>query len=334
MHIGVLTHNYPRFRGDFSGIFVEALCEEFAAQQQQVTVWMPHDPAYNRPLNGAVNLNPYRYVWPENLHRLGYMRSMKADLALSTEAYSLGPLMLVAGIGAILRRARRTKPAVLHAHWLLPNGFMGAVVSRMLGIPLVISVPGSDAQIAQANPLFKNMAKIAMWQASLLTANSDDLRDAVVDVGANRERFDLIIYGTDPNKLHPDSTGVADLRARLQIPNNAVVLLAVGRMVPKKGFDVLLKAMAEPLLAGAELAGQPVVTVLIGEGDYWAEWQAIGQQLGIADRLRWVGNVPIDEIGVYYNLADVLVNPAVRMPVGGLNVCVLDAMSCGKPVVG
>ena len=185
-----------------------------------------------------------------------------------------------------------------------------------------------------AKPTTENMAKIAMWQASLLTANSDDLRDAVVDVGANRERFDLIIYGTDPNKLHPDSTGVADLRARLQIPNNAVVLLAVGRMVPKKGFDVLLKAMAEPLLAGAELAGQPVVTVLIGEGDYWAEWQAIGQQLGIADRLRWVGNVPIDEIGVYYNLADVLVNPAVRMPVDGLNVCVLDAMSCGKPVVG
>ena len=48
MHIGVLTHNYPRFAGDFSGTFVEALCEELARQGQQVTVWAPYDPAYAR----------------------------------------------------------------------------------------------------------------------------------------------------------------------------------------------------------------------------------------------------------------------------------------------
>lgn len=339
MHIGVLTHNYPRFPGDFSGIFVEALCEEFAVQKQRVTVWMPHDPAYDRPLNGAVSLNPYRYVWPESLHRLGYMRSMKADLALNAEAYSLGPLMLIAGIGAVLRRARRMKPAVLHAHWLLPNGFIGAVVSRMLGIPLVISVPGSDAQIAQANPLFKSMAQMAMWQSSLLTANSEDLRDAVVDVGAERDKFDLIIYGTDPNKLKPEQKGVAELRQSLNIPEDAVVLLAVGRMVPKKGFDVLLKALADPALAdstlaNSALAGRPVVAVMIGEGNYWQAWQELAQTLAISDKLRWVGNVPVDQIPIYYNLADMLLNPAVRLPVDGLNVCVLDAMSCGKPVIG
>ena len=62
MHIGVLTHNYPRFPGDFSGVFVEALCEELAAQQQEVTVWAPYDPAYRRPLHGAVSLRLYRYA--------------------------------------------------------------------------------------------------------------------------------------------------------------------------------------------------------------------------------------------------------------------------------
>ena len=46
MHIGVLTHNYPRFPGDFSGTFIEALCQELARQQQRVTIWAPYDPAY------------------------------------------------------------------------------------------------------------------------------------------------------------------------------------------------------------------------------------------------------------------------------------------------
>ncbi len=87
------------------------------------------------------------------------------------------------------------------------------------------------------------------------------------------------------------------------------------------------------LLASAPLKTRNVVAVMVGQGDQWAEWQALGQQLGVADRLRWVGTVPKDRIGIDYNLADVLVMPSVSKPADGLNVCVLDAMSCGKPVV-
>jgi glycosyltransferase involved in cell wall biosynthesis len=76
------------------------------------------------------------------------------------------------------------------------------------------------------------------------------------------------------------------------------------------------------------------MTIMVGEGDDKVAWQQLATNLGVADRLRWVGNVPKTEIGVYYNLADMLINPAVNRPVDGLNVCVLDAMSCGKPVIG
>lgn len=393
MHIAVLTHNYPRFPGDFSGTFVQALCEELAAQGQRVTVWAPYDPAYQQATTddrGATNgerdsvlggtsdahcvncppsvvtLRLYHYIWPPRLYRLGYMRSMQSDLNLQASAYWLGPLMLASGIAHLLRAARRDRPDVLHAHWLLPGGFVGAVVSRLLGIPLVISVPGSDARVAQLNPLFRGMARFAMNQASLLTANSAELRDAVVATPGPRgqdataaqrrallDKFDLILYGTDPDALRPDDTGVIELRAELGLepqmnaherkqPSDAsrphpvtgsscppVILLCVGRMVYKKGFDVLIRALAEP-----PLRDRNVVAVMVGEGDQKAEWQALAAQLGVADRLHWVGNVPTDRIGVYYNLCDVLVNPAVHKPADGLNVCVLDAMSCAKPVVG
>ena len=328
MHIGVLTHNYPRFPGDFSGTFVAALCAEFARQQQEVTVWAPYDPAYVRPLGGEVRVRLYRYAWPDHLHRLGYMRTMQADLALRLEAYALSPLLFAAGIRTVLRDARRLQPAVLHAHWLLPNGFIAAVASRRLGIPLVISVPGSDAQVARQNPLFRSMARFALRQASLLTANSAELRDAVAAIGADLGKFDMIIYGVDPGELRPDPAGVAELRDRLAIPAGATVVLCVGRMVPKKGFDVLIRA-----LAAAPLQDRAVVAVMVGEGDGKAAWQQLAQKLGVAARLRWVGNVPKDQIGVYYNLGDCLAMPSVSRPADGLNVCVLDAMSCGKPVI-
>ena len=329
MHIGVLTHNYPRFAGDFSGNFVAALCEEFAAQGHRVTVWAPYDPAYDRPLDGPVALRLYRYAWPARFHRLGYMRSMQSDLALRLEAYALSPAMFAAGVNAVTRDALRLQPDVLHAHWVLPNGFIGAAASRRLGIPLAVSVPGSDAQVAAANPLFQRMANFAFDQADLLTANSADLRDAVVGLGADANKFDLIVYGTNPDKMRPDDGGVAALRDELGIADTAVVLLGVGRMVYKKGFDLLIRTLAqEPLRL------QDVVLVLVGEGDQQSEWQALAAELGVAERIRWAGTVPYDQIGVYYNLADVLVNPAVRKPADGLNVCVLDAMSCAKPVVG
>jgi glycosyltransferase involved in cell wall biosynthesis len=254
---------------------------------------------------------------------------MRSDLALRLDGYVLSPAMLASGIVTTFGWARRAAPDVLHAHWVLPNGFIGAVVSRLTGIPLVVSVPGSDAQVARSNALFAAMARAAFQRASLITANSADLRDAVVEVGADPAKFDMIVYGTDPDRLHPNQTGVSELRQSLGVTSEQTMVLGVGRMVPKKGFDVLLRAMAEPALRS-----QPVVAVLVGEGDEWAVWKTLGRNLGIHDRVRWVGSVPFDRIGVYYNAADILAMPAVTNPVDGLNVCVLDAMSCAKPVVG
>src|SRR5215468_4167613 len=311
MRIGVLTHNYPRFPGDFVGGFIEASCRELARQGNHVTAIAPYDPAFDRPLSesvgdGRVDLRLYRYVWPARLHRVGYGRSMRSDLALRLDGYVLSPAMLAAGIAATFGWARGAAPDVLHAHWVLPNGFIGAVVSRLTGIPLVVSVPGSDAQVARSNALFAAMARAAFQQASLITANSADLRDAVVGIGADPARFDMIVYGTDPDRLHPSETGVRELRQALGIAAGQILVLAVGRMVPKKGFDVLLRAMAEPALRS-----RPVVAVLVGEGDEWTAWKALGRNLGINHSVRWVGSVPFDRIGVYYNAADLLAMPAV-----------------------
>jgi glycosyltransferase involved in cell wall biosynthesis len=336
MRIGVLTHNYPRFPGDFSGTFVESLCAEFARQGQEVTVYAPDDAAFAGgadALRAPVRLCRYRYAWPARLQRLGYMRSMQSDLALRLEAYALSPLLFAAGIAAVLRAARRTRPDVLHAHWLLPNGYIAAVVSRRLGIPLVVSVPGSDAQVAGKNPLFRAMARATFRQAALLTANSADLRDAVVDLGADPARFDLIVYGTDPAALRPDPARGAPLRARWLAQAGldalgALVVLCVGRMVHKKGFDVLLRALAtEPL------RGRPVLAVMVGDGDQRRAWEELAAALGVAGRVHWAGTVAKDRIGDYYNAADVLAMPSVTRPADGLNVCVLDAMSCGRAVV-
>lgn len=331
MRIGVLTHNYPRFGGDFSGYFIQQLCEELARQGDAVHVIAPDDPAYSAEVRAGDNprLHLYRYAWPAHWQRLGYARTMEADVRMRLPAYVLGPSLFLAGIVTALRVAQQQRLEVLHAHWALPNGFIGAVVARVLGLPLVVSIPGSDALVAGQNPLFRAMARFAFARAGLITANAEVLREvAVTELGADPKRFELVIYGVDPERLRPDPTGTAALRAELGIPPAAFVFLAVGRMVYKKGFNVLLEALAQ-----AGEAARDWHTILVGEGDLWQEWQDLGRRLGLVN-LHWVGRVPTDRMPVYYNAADALVMPNVRKPATGLEVAVVDAMACGKPIIG
>jgi glycosyltransferase involved in cell wall biosynthesis len=151
----------------------------------------------------------------------------------------------------------------------------------------------------------------------------------VAEIGAPLDKFDMIIYGTDPAALRPDAAGVAELRRQWAIDDATVAVLCVGRMVYKKGFDVLIRALAEDALRGRQVVG-----IMVGNGDEKADWEALAAQLGVGELLRWVGAVPKTEIGRYYNAADLLAMPSVSRPADGLNVCVLDAMSCGKPVIG
>lgn len=349
MHIAVLTHNYPRFPGDFSGSFVAALSQELARQGPRVSVLAPWDPAY-RGLPGAAPDQPQLHLWRyaprADWHRLGYMRTMEADVRMRGETYWLAPMFFAAGAAATLRWCRQQRPDVIHAHWLLPNGFFGAVASRILGIPLVISIPGSDALVAGQNPLFRAMARFALQQAGLVTANSHALADvAIQQLGADPARFDLIIYGVDPASLRPDASATAEQRGQWGVPADALLLLAVGRMVYKKGFDVLLRALAilkqhgllspSPTLPPSRSPSLPPIHLaLVGDGDLWQEWQTLAHDLGLDGCVHWLGRVPFDQMGRVYNAADALVMPSVTRPADGLNVCVLDAMACAKPVIG
>lgn len=328
MRVLVLSHNLPRFRGDFSGTFVDALCRAMGAEGAQVEVVAPHDVAYDTSLPRPYSLHTYRYAWPASLQTVGYMRSLAGDLKPRRASLLVAPSMLLAGTLACLRRVRLFRPDVIHAHWLLPNGLIGAVASRLTGIPLVVSMPGSDLLVARLNPLSRALARFTLRTASLVTANSHELEGVAYTLGARQEHFDLVIYGVDPQAIRPDPEAGRALRHERGIAPDEFLILAVGRMVPKKGFRYLVEAMPSVLAVS-----QRARLLFVGNGDERAALESTARQLGVAERVDFAGVVPRHEITAFYNAADVLVMPSVTEPEDGLNVCVLDAMACAKPIV-
>jgi hypothetical protein len=233
--------------------------------------------------------------------------------------------------------AKRLRPDILHAHWLLPNGFMAAVVARRLKIPLAISVPGSDAQVANANPLFRAMARFALRQADLLTANSEELRDAVLAIARQgdketteqgkrkiEKKFE-IIYGTDPNRSNRSNR-----RNRItQSPCHRVTQspYCPALSAPLRRSHCHKRASTSVSGNGrAELRQRNVLAVMGAMAIVKDEWQALAANWALAS--VFVGQAtPKTEIHLLQRLRYPCPT-SVSKPADGLNVCVLDAMSC------
>lgn len=122
-----------------------------------------------------------------------------------------------------------------------------------------------------------------------------------------------------------DPVARAEARARLGVPDDALLLFALGRFVPKKGFGDLLHAFAR---LPAEVGGRPLHLVVAGDGVLRAELEALGERLGVAARVRWTGWLP--DPGAAFAAADLFVCPSREEPLGNV---VLEAWGRGAPVV-
>ena len=107
--------------------------------------------------------------------------------------------------------------------------------------------------------------------------------------------------------------------------NDAAVVLAVGRLVSVKGHGVLLEAIARLAESGGS-----VTATIVGDGPRRAALEQLARQLGIGDRVSFAGSVGQDDIGRYYEDADVFCLPSFSE---GLPVVLLEAMAAGVPVV-
>ncbi len=123
-----------------------------------------------------------------------------------------------------------------------------------------------------------------------------------------------------------DEDRIHNLRKCLGIPGHALVLLNAARFMEVKGHSYLLQAFAN---LKKEVAGRPIYLVLLGNGPFFEEMQAMASSLGVANRVIFAGWQ--SEPGHFYHLADVVVFPSLETEALG-NV-ILEAWSYERPVI-
>jgi glycosyltransferase involved in cell wall biosynthesis len=331
VRIAVLAHSFPRFPGDTHGPFVKRLSESLAARGHRVWALVPFDPELGDDPATPLAIRSFRYVRPDRWHRLGYSRTLKRDVGLRIAAYLQSPLYFAFGTRALGRLVRREGIELIHAHWILPNGWIAERVARAAGIPYAVTLHGSDVFMAERNPLFGAMARRALAGAAYVTSCSGELRDRLLAVGGAEHAGKVLLVpnGTDP--AGADGAAVAGWRRRLGVPDGAPLVVAVGRLVDKKGFAYLIDA------APAILAAAPEARIAIGGGgDLRRPLEERARRAGVAGAVRFTGGLAHHEVLALIAAADLFVMPSVRDPRGnvdGLPIVVLEAMAAGVPVV-
>ena len=333
MRVAVLAHSFPRFAGDTHGPFVKRLSEELARRGHEVHVLVPYDPALVPDPASPLTVHSFRYVWPGRWHRLGYSRTLRRDVGMKLLAWLQAPLYFLFAERALRRLIRTRGIELVHAHWILPNGFVAARAAGAAGIPYAVTLHGSDVFMAERAAPLAAMARRALAGAAHVTSCSADLRDRLLALGGveHAAKVLLVPNGTD---LAPAAGGeaAAEVERRLGPAADAgPLVVAVGRLVDKKGFDVLLEA------APAILAARPGARLAIGGGgDLETPLRRRAHELGIADRVAFPGPLSHPEALALIARGEVFVMPSVRDARGnvdGLPIVVLEAMAAGRPVV-
>ncbi len=235
--------------------------------------------------------------------------------------------------------ARQNSVRFVWAGNLKPAGHIARWLAARDRLPYGLLVYGLDLNRiqlqAQRSPMKRRVARgilgssagtvaISRWTAERFRELALDL-----DLPDAAERVRVVPLGVDTSRFRPDPARLA-LRERFGLAGHDRWALTVARLVPHKGIDVALEAVAALIRAGHDLG-----YAVVGEGPARQALEAQAASLGIADRVRWLGGLPDEALPGCYAAADLYLGLSREEgpQAEGFGLALLEAQASGLPVV-
>lgn len=319
----VLTSTFPRWENDSEPAFVYELCRRLTFRFD-ITVLSPRTPvSKKKEFMGGLRVIRFPYFfqrWEKlAMHGGGILNRLKTN----PFNYLFVPFFMLGQLLAIIRLLRQERFDLIHAHWLIPQGFI-AVLAIMLSrrrIPLLCTSHGGDLFALHGN-ILRSVKKWVMDSSQSLTVVSEAMKNTVVGMGIPQNEIQVVSMGVDLRNIF--------------VPDSSVIrhdneLLFVGRLVEKKGVSYLLEALSLVIVK------RPNVHLNIaGSGPMEAELRELANQLHIADNVDFLGMVEQSKLPKLYRKAAIAVFPFVVAQSGdqeGFGLVQVEAMGCECPVI-
>lgn len=318
----VLASTYPRWRGDPEPGFVHELAKRLV-DDFTVTVLCPHAPgaALDEEVDG-VRIKRFRYA-PGRLETLVNDGGIITNLRRAPWKWLLVPGFILSLTSWTWREARELDPSVIHAHWLLPQGLIAALlgcIDRRMP-PFLVTSHGADLFALRARPL-QALKRFVVRRSAAVTVVSSAMREELAGIGGDAGKVDVCPMGVDlSGRFTPDLT----------ITRSRQEILFVGRLVEKKGLRYLIDAMPAILRQHPD-----AFLTVVGFGPEAAERKAQARQLGLERKVHFAGAIEQSALPIVFRRAAIFVAPFVQASSGdreGLGLVLVEAAGCGCPVI-
>ena len=216
----------------------------------------------------------------------------------------------------------------VHAFRALPEGLVAWAVARLTLRPLVIYAHGEELTTWGRGRRRRPM-RFALRHADRVIANSEFTRDELVKLDVDPARIVLIYPGVDVARFRP-GLSCDDLRTSIGLRPGQRLILSVGRLSRRKGFDMVVRSLPELVREGIDAR-----YALIGIGEDRRYLAELASELGVAERVHLLGHVDAGELPRWYNACDVFAMPnrEINGDTEGFGMVFIEAAACGKPAI-
>lgn len=225
--------------------------------------------------------------------------------------------------------AARHRFAAIFAGRALPEGLVAWVVARVRGCPVLVYTHGEELTCWGRGMKFRAMCFV-LKRVDVVLANSDFTRDTLCSlIGVDPARIALVYPTVDENRFQP-GLRIEDLRATIGLGAGQRLILSVGRLQRRKGFDNVIRAL--PLLLSQ---GVDAHYAVIGIGADSKYLRTLAQELGVAGRVHLLGHISYEDLPRWYSACDVFAMPNrdIAGDTEGFGLVYLEAAACGKAAV-
>jgi glycosyltransferase involved in cell wall biosynthesis len=328
MKILVLTTTFPRWKNDITPAFVYELSKRLLRSDVEIVVLTPHCEGSKKfEILDGMKIYRYPYFFPSYYQKLAYNGGILPNIKKSNLAKVQIPFLLISEIIYTLKIIRKENIEVIHSHWIIPNGFIGAICKRFFGIPHVTTAHAGDVFIIQKSGILRMVGSFVLSNAELITANSEFTKKSILSINNSvAHQIQIIPMGVDEYRFCKKE------RDRTDSSNSAHIILSIGRIVEKKGLKYLIMAMQEVI---KKYPG--VILFIGGDGPEKEELIQLCFKLDLEKNVIFLGFISAEKIAEMYASSDIFVLPSIETKDGdteGLGVVLLEAMACGVPVIG
>jgi len=316
-----IASSYPRCEADSAGIFLKYLAQAIQQEGFDLHVLAPdHSAVAVSKQDNPVKDYRFRYFFPRHLQLLAYGSGILTNLQGQPWLFLQVPFFMIFQFFSTWRLMRQLEPDLIHAHWVFPQGWIAALLGKWRGVPVIVTVHGSDAHSLRHSLL----AKIKRWTLRNCSSWTSNTSATAQVVGNNLPVPKIIPMGVDLKRFN---SGLS-----LKKTPGTSVLLFVGRLVEIKGLRDLITAfslMDKSLQSKTELW-------IIGDGAERQSLETLARTLNLTGRITFYGRLPNDLLPDYYATADIFIAPSIIDSSGsaeGQGVILLEALASGTPII-